>query len=571
MKQFKDFNKLEYKRVDYNDTKNTITILVEKLKNAQSFNEFLDYFKEIINIQNRIEEMYDYADIRNMRDSSDEFYQTEMDYWNNYKTKFDSLFNPFYETVLNSKYKSELSSFVPKTFFLTIEYEMKVKKDTISELSSREKELEGKYRSIVREKVSYNGETITLSELAGYLKSSDRTVRKEASASYNDFFYSKKDELDKVFIELIRVRKSIAQKLGFKSYKEYSLYKLRRFGYNYEDIKLFRNNVINFIIPIIKDTQELKKALLGLDKIEYYDDVMFESPAMPLYKDEKLLEKYGDCLKEVDETLYELYINMLKNGYIDFLRRDNKVGFNITNYLCCECLPVITGTLKNTYYDVTAISHELGHSFQKYNASLMDNNYIVSSVLKYPTMEVAEMFSYAMQVLLLPHLSSLFDEPDYNKYAFQVMYDLISLLPYMCLVDEFQEKVYDTEALDSEKIHKIWPDLVKRYSLVYLNKGHINLDSGCYFFRQNHIFLSPFYYIDYAISTVGALVIAESCKDNLDVFKNTASVASYFSIKNLSDYNLPDPFKEENVAELSKKLKNSLHNYYQNIKKEKKN
>ena len=39
---------------------------------------------------------------------------------------------------------------------------------------------------------------------------------------------------------------------GFNNYVEYSLYKLKRIGYDYSDIKKFIDNVINYIIPICK-------------------------------------------------------------------------------------------------------------------------------------------------------------------------------------------------------------------------------------------------------------------------------------------------------------------------------
>ena len=78
----------------------------------------------------------------------------------------------------------------------------------------------------------------------------------------------------------------------------------------------------------------------------------------------------------------------------------------------------------------------MGHSFQKYNASIKDKEYIVSPLLKYPTFEVAEMFSYGMELIMLSYIDNMFDAEDYEKYCFIRIYDLLRNLPYILLVDE---------------------------------------------------------------------------------------------------------------------------------------
>lgn len=569
MDKTKDFYNIEYKRLDFNTTEKYLNRLIDNLKDSEDFNSFLEIFKKIIDIQNEIEEMFDYADIRNMRDSRDEFYEGEIDYWNSSKIRFDNLFIPFYEEILNSKYKNQLRDFVPEAFFLTLEYTKKVTNNNITDLEVREKELYKKYRNLISGKVVYNGEEINISKLIGLSKNNDRNKRKEIIDIYNAYFYQNKKAFDEIFIELIKIRKEIALRLGFTNYSEYSLYKLRRFGYDYKDIHAFRDNIKKYIPPLINKLRKTQEDRLKIEKLEYYDTVFFSDPPKSIYEGEKLLEAIGSSLKEIDTDLYDFYINFYKSGYIDLLNRDNKVGFNITNYLSKSGLPVITGNFKNNYKDITSTLHELGHGFQKYNASIMDKNYIVSPLLKYPTMEIAEMFSYALELIALPYLSNLFEEADYNKYCFEVIYDLINLLPYVCLVDEFQEQIYLMDEITEEKIHETWLTLAKKYNLEYQNTGNKNLEEGCFFFRQSHIFLNPFYYIDYGISQIGAFVIASLCESDLEAFKNIASVASYYSIKELRDkYNLPDPFAEENISKLSKRLEKTLNTYNKGVEDE---
>lgn len=558
----KKFDEINYTRPNYEETKIKLTSLINKLAQADQYDEYLAIFKNIIEIQNYIEEMHDYADIRNMRNSKDEFFTTEISYWNEYKPRFDILFNPFYELCINSKFKKQLKNIVPENFFNTIECQLKINSDAIVSLQKQENELKIEYRKILEEKIFFDGEERNLSYITGYFSNKDRSLRKIAHDTINDFYYKKQSVLDNIFLNLINTRNKIANKLGFDNYSVYSLYKLRRFGYNYSDISKFRNNIIKYIIPLCKKINEWKKQELAIDNIEYYDTIYFKEMPKLLYSGNELLTKIGESLKKINNDLYMFYKEMLENGYIDLETRDNKVSFAITNYLSKSAVPVITGNYKNSYLDIETTCHEFGHSYQKYNAGIKDKQYIVSSLLKYPTFDIAEMFSHAMELICMNCIDNLFNEQDYKKYCFMKIYNLISILPYICLVDEFQETVYSTKNITKEDIRKTWLKLAEKYGLQKNNQGHINLDSGGYFYRQTHIMLNPFYYIDYALSYFGAFAIAEACTNDLELFKEIGSVASYYPLdKLIKEYNMPNPFNTESVEKISKLLEDKLFKY----------
>ena len=96
-----NFNEIKYERLDYDKTKKSVEELISKLIKCDNYNEYLELVKEIIKIQNHIEEMFDYADINNMRNVEDKFFVEEIKYWNENKVKYDSLFLPFYNELNN--------------------------------------------------------------------------------------------------------------------------------------------------------------------------------------------------------------------------------------------------------------------------------------------------------------------------------------------------------------------------------------------------------------------------------------------------------------------------------------
>ena len=556
-----DFNNIKYERADYEKTKEKINTFIKKLKKCNDEKEYIEYVRNIINIQNHIEEMYDYADIKNMRNIEDEYYKNEIEYWNSIKVNFDSLFIPFYEEINKSKYKESLKKVLHSNFFRIIEYQARTTSDTIADLSKKENELKMQYRSLNKTKIMYDGEEKTINAISSLFSNKDRSIRKNAHDAVNDFYYSNQKEYDNILFELINTRNEIAKKLGFNNYVDYSIYKRKRFDYDYSDISKFRNNIIKYITPICEKMNNWQKEELKLDELKYYDTVFYKDMPKPKYSGIDLLNKLKESFKDCDKELSNLFNNMLDNGYIDFIQRDNKVNFSITNYLTETCMPTVTGNYKNNYLDIQSTTHEIGHSFQKYCASTEDKKMIVSPLLKYPTFEVAEMFSYSMELIMMNHLNNIFDEEDLKKYCFMKLYSLISNLPYICLVDEFQETLYSKNNLKIEDIRNIWNQLVIKYHLEKSNTGHINLDNGGYFYRQTHIYLDPFYYIDYALSYFGAFAIWSKCDNDLNLFKEIGRVASYYSFKELiNKYNMPNPFDENTVKEIANKLKEELNN-----------
>lgn len=556
----KNFYKIKYERCDYDKIKKEIDELIIKLKSTKSFNKYISIIYKINKIHKYIEEMYDYADICNMRDLENQFYKDEIDYWNEYKSKFDLLFISFYEEINSSKFKDQLREVMPSNFFTIIEYQLRLNSKEVIDLIKEENELKTRYRNLDKEKVLFDGKEYSFAELGQYLSNKDRDIRKKVHDALNDFYYSKQSIYDDILFNLVNVRNKISQTLGFSNYVQYSLLSLKRIGYDYKDITKFREYVIKYIVPICEKLRTWQKEELDVEELKYYDTVFYQEMPNLKYNGKKLLREFKKVFENVDSEASKLYNDMLLNKYIDLETNGNKVNFAITNYLVQSGLPVITGNFKNSYMDVIITSHEFGHSLQKYCSSKEDKKYIVSPLLKYATMEIAEMFSYSMELILIKNVRNLFKtDKDYKKYSFMKMYNLVIYLPYICLVDEFQERIYNKENLKVEELREVWLELVKKYLLEQSNSGHINLDSGGYFYRQSHIFLNPFYYIDYALSYFGAFTIWNKCENDLSLFKELGSVASYYSFKDLIDkYNMPNPFDENTVKNIAQFLDKEL-------------
>ena len=149
--------------------------------------------------------------------------------------------------------------------------------------------------------------------------------------------------------------------------------------------------------------------------------------------------------------------------------------------------------------DVDVLTHEAGHAFQYY----MSRNIPVMDV-QWPTMESCEIHSMSMEFNAWPWMNLFFKE-DEAKYKFLHLSSAVTFLPYGVLVDHFQHEVYNHPEMSPEERKACWRKLEKMYLPDTDYTGAPFLDKGTYWYRQGHIFGSPFYYIDYTLAQVCAL------------------------------------------------------------------
>ena len=159
--------------------------------------------------------------------------------------------------------------------------------------------------------------------------------------------------------------------------------------------------------------------------------------------------------------------------------------------------PFIFANFNGTSGDVEVLTHEAGHAFQIFSSRHFD-------VLEYlfPTMEACEIHSMSMEFFGWPWMELFFEE-DVTKYYFAHLSGTILFIPYGVAVDEFQHEIYENPEMTKAERKATWRRIEKKY-LPYQKYENAFLERGGYWYRQGHIFQSPFYYIDYTLAQVCA-------------------------------------------------------------------
>ena len=161
--------------------------------------------------------------------------------------------------------------------------------------------------------------------------------------------------------------------------------------------------------------------------------------------------------------------------------------------------PFIFSNFNGTSADVDVLTHEAGHAFQGYLAMRS----IPVSMLSGSTSEINEIHSMTMEHFAYPWMGSFFGDKA-EDYITGHLIGALAVLPYMCCVDEFQHRVYADPAMTAADRRRIWKELEGMYMPWRDYDGQPFLEQGGFWMQKQHIFMYPFYYIDYALAQMGA-------------------------------------------------------------------
>jgi oligoendopeptidase F len=156
--------------------------------------------------------------------------------------------------------------------------------------------------------------------------------------------------------------------------------------------------------------------------------------------------------------------------------------------------------------DVRTLLHEAGHAFHGFASS--DLPFVYQRMYG---SEMAEVASMSMELLSSPYLrkqdGGYYDDADYARARTEHLEGIISLLTWVATVDAFQQWLYtDPAATDRDARDAKWLETWARFDPNTDWTG-LEQERTARWYKQLHIFLYPFYYIEYAIAQLGALQV----------------------------------------------------------------
>lgn len=555
-----NFNDYKYEHLDLEKIKGQFSELIDSFERAENVEGQIEAFDKIIKLRNHIETIQTLVSIRHSIDTNDEFYDKENEYMDEISPILFGFTNDFYKALVNSKFKDELIKKYGKLLFDLAENTLKVFSNEIIPDAQEENRLSSKYSKLIASaKIDFDGKELNLSQMVPYTQSKDRNVRIEAAKKVAQFFAENQEEFDNIYDSLVKVRTKMAQKMGYKNYVEFGYKQLSRLEYDAKMVEGYRNQVLENIVPLHTELRKRQEKRLGVEKLRFYDEaIKFNSGnADPHGSPEWILNHGKTMYKELSKETDEFFTFMTENNLLDLLSKKGKMSGGYCTYIPKYKAPFIFANFNGTAHDIDVLTHEAGHAFQVYQS----RGFEVPEYL-WPTYEACEIHSMSMEFLTWPWMK-LFFENDTEKYKFIHLSEALLFIPYGVTVDEFQHWVYENPEVTPQERREKWLEIEKKY-LPTRDYGEVDeLKNGIFWFRQGHIFSSPFYYIDYTLAQVCAFQFwiksredrEKAWQDYLNLCKLGGS-KSFFEL--MKSANLKNPFEEGTLAAVIPKIKEYL-------------
>ena len=555
-----NFNDYKYERIDIDAVKKQFEELIESFSKADSAEKQCKIMDEVINLRNHIDTMITLVSIRHSINTADDFYDKENDYCDEISPLLYGFTTDFYEALVTSKFRKELEDKYGKFLFDQAECSLKTFNEEVIPQLQEENKLSSKYDKLIASaKIPFDGEERTLSQMVPYTQSKDRNIRKDAAKKVAEFFSAHKNDFDDIYDKLVKVRTEIAHKLGFKNYVELAYARLRRLDYNAQDVAGYRKQVLENIVPLHSELRERQAKRLGIDKLKFYDEpIKFNSGNADPHGDPEWILNHGKTMyRELSKETDEFFTFMTENNLLDLLSKKGKNSGGYCTYIPDYKSPFIFANFNGTAHDVDVLTHEAGHAFQVYES----RGYEVPEYL-WPSYEACEIHSMSMEFLTWPWMG-LYFENDEDKYKFIHLSEALLFIPYGVTVDEFQHWVYENPEATPEERRNKWLETEKKY-LPTRDYGEIDeLKEGIFWFRQGHIFGTPFYYIDYTLAQVCAFQFWIKSRENREKaweeYLNLCRLGGskpFFELMKAA--NLKNPFNEGTIASVIPKIREFL-------------
>ncbi|MGL4953037.1 MAG: M3 family oligoendopeptidase, partial [Culicoidibacterales bacterium] len=205
------FTEYPYQRPDFNTTKIQFQQVIAQFQAAETSQAQYEKILEMNTLRNHIETMATLAQIRHSIETTDELYEQENNYWDEYSPLYNELESEFYAAVLASSYLAELETMIPKQWFAIARLKQQAFSSEIIPLLQEENRLSSNYTKLMASaKIIVDGETYNLSGITPLLQAADRSLRQRAAQAKYQFFADHEAEIDELFAELVSVRHIIA-------------------------------------------------------------------------------------------------------------------------------------------------------------------------------------------------------------------------------------------------------------------------------------------------------------------------------------------------------------------------
>ena len=545
------FEQMQYARPDFDAARETFASLRARIAAAPDAQAQLEAFREFETLSRHISTMSTLAEIRHTVDTRDAFYEAEREFFDANSPALGEAQLDVYRALLASPFRTQLEQALGRLTFEKMEVDVKSSDPAILELMAEENALTTAYEKLYASAlIEFDGRKNTVSQMSLYKQNPDRAVRKAAYEAEGAWFDAHRAELDELYDKLVKNRTAQARKLGYENFIPLGAIRMRRIGYTLEDMAAYRAQIKKDFVPVVAELKKLQYARTGVADPKFYDDAFCfaDGNPAPHGTPEEILAAGREMYHALSPETAEFIDEMFDGGLFDVLSKEGKAPGGYCTYLADYKAPFIFSNFNGTSDDVDVLTHEAGHAFAAWVAARKD----LPMILEEPGMESCEIHSMSMEQFAYPYAEWFFgDQAD--KFRFAHLQEALTFVPFGVAVDEFQHICYAHPELTPKERTYQWHLLEEKYMPWRRYENDAFFARGGYWYHKLHIYLYPFYYINYTLTTMGAMEFKKKYAEDRDAawqdylnLCKTGGSRSY--LETLRYANLSNPFTPGSVA-----------------------
>lgn len=381
--------------------------------------------------------------------------------------------------------------------------------------------------------VQFRGEEKTLTQMGKFLEEPDRPLRREVWELVGKRRLQERDQFEEQFDQLVKLREQMAANAGFQNYRDYAFRLKGRFDYTPEDCVKFHDAVASEVMPVLRELQAQRRRQLGLEKLRPWDlavDPMNRPALKPFEKVEGMVTRSQRIFDKLDGELAGGFQQMQDLKLLDLANRKGKAPGGYQSTLNEARLPFIFMNAVGQQRDVETILHEAGHAFHA--LATRDEDLLA---YRSAPIEFCEVASMSMELLGNEFIEEFYSPTDGNRARRAHLEGIIGVLAWIATVDAFQHWIYTHPGHSRAERAAAWQARMDRFAGDVDWSGYEEARAHAWH-RQLHIFLYPFYYIEYGIAQLGALQVwANSRRDKAKALRDYKAALALGGSKSLPE------------------------------------
>ena len=533
-----NFRSIEYARPDVEKLISDFSSVTDIIKKNEI--PYADQLGAIISLEDGYTEfrtMYNYSNIIMSQDVRSTYWCEEYEYISGYVPSFTSTIEKLYVAAAQSEHNESFE----RDYFgngLIEEYaDGGIYTDRLVELLEEETAIENRYSSLSTANVviTYKGVTDSFDKIMEFfadMYGKGSLTYNIALEECNALYTERVNELSReMLIDLLKIRRKIADELGYSSYTEYG-YDAINHDYSSADMLEFIKDVAEYVIPVYSVVSyyvlwpyfDQLEGLSELDKVDLINTLYY-------------------AYEDMDAELFDIYSYMLQFNLYDIApKNENRFDGSFCTYLDGYEAPFVFLSTNGSCDDYMTLAHEFGH--------------FVDSYINFDSgtsIDLLEVSSQALEYLTLTEIRDDLTEEEYKYLLYSQISSTFDVLLFQSFYALFEHYAYDIAYNDISEESLV---AAMKRAAADMGMSEDYFDSLDYVLIP-HIMLYPFYVQSYTVSAAVALEIyyveVSGDGDGFDAYIELIDRSEEFEtfVENLWDAGLTSPFSENYMKMLA--------------------